>query len=72
MSEIIAKRDEGVYLVKLSEEEGRVIDLSASIAHSKFNLQSILARGYWKELGNISDQDKNRVLELNAISLKRE
>ena len=47
---IIAQQDQEAYLIQTSEELGQVVDWDDKIRWPVFNLQSILARGYWEEL----------------------
>jgi hypothetical protein len=47
---IIAQQDQEAYLIQTSEELGQVVDWDDKERFPEFNLQSILARGYWEEL----------------------
>ena len=50
---IIAQQEGGVYLVQTAKkdnaEQAIVVDMEGKRAHPPFNLQSILARGYWED-----------------------
>lgn len=45
---IIATQGSQCYLVLVAEDRARVLDLEARRYFPAFNLQSILARGYWQ------------------------
>ena len=47
---VIAQRDNDAYLIQTGEETGQVVDWDDKARFPEFNLQSILARGYWEEL----------------------
>jgi len=47
---VIAQQDQEAYLIQTSEELGQVVDWDDKERFPEFNLQSILARGYWEEL----------------------
>ena len=45
---IVAKRGEELYLVKVSKDESRILDLNRLTYFPPFFTQSIIARGYWE------------------------
>lgn len=45
---IVAKRGKSTYLVDAGDGKGQVYDESTRTLHPPFNIQSILARGYWE------------------------
>ena len=47
---IIAEQAEDIYLIQLSETTAQVADWDDKERFPEFNLQSILARGYWEDL----------------------
>ena len=47
---VIAQRDNDAYLIQTGEETGQVVDWDDKERYPEFNLQSILARGYWEDL----------------------
>jgi len=46
---IIAHQGTSAYLVQVSKDKSRVLDMDQKIFFKPFNTQSILARGYWEE-----------------------
>ena len=68
---VIAKRGSGTYLISLEDDvekamqqpraQGRVLDTERMVLHRPFNLQSILARGYW-EPAELDDQTLQALL----------
>jgi len=47
---IIAEQGNELYLIQLSETTAQVVDWGDKERFAEFNLQSILARGYWEDL----------------------
>jgi hypothetical protein len=47
---IIAEQGGELYLIQLSETTAQVVDWDDKERFEEFNLQSILARGYWEDL----------------------
>ena len=47
---IIAQQEGEAYLIQTGEETGQVVDGDDKARFPEFNLQSILARGYWEEV----------------------
>ena len=47
MAKCVASRGSGVYLLDVGNEMGVVVDVGRDQRYAPFNLQSILARGYW-------------------------
>lgn len=47
---IIAQRDGDAYLIQTGKETALVVDWDDKVKFKEFNLQSILARGYWEDL----------------------
>ena len=47
---IIAQRDGDAYLIQTGKVTALVIDWDDKVKFKEFNLQSILARGYWEEV----------------------
>jgi hypothetical protein len=47
---IIAEQGNELYLIQLSETTAQVVDWDDKERFAEFNLQSILARGYWEDL----------------------
>ena len=54
--EIIAIRGTRKYLVRINEKLGIVYDVNEDTLFPPFNLNSILARGYWEEYTGSQDQ----------------
>jgi hypothetical protein len=47
---IIAQQEGEAYLIQTGEETAQVVDWDDKERFPEFNLQSILARGYWEEV----------------------
>lgn len=46
----IARQGDSRYLVVVGDGRGRVVDLDARKVYPSWNLESLLARGYWEEV----------------------
>lgn len=46
---IIATRSASGYLIDVGNNQGRVFDIEKKIIFTPFNINSILARGYWED-----------------------
>lgn len=47
---IIAQQEGEAYLIQTGKETAQVVDWDDRVKFPEFNLQSILARGYWEDL----------------------
>lgn len=51
---LVAKRGDSVYMILVDETKGRekvrVVDVGAGVAYPPAPLQSVMARGYWREV----------------------
>ena len=48
MAKCVAKRSPGTYLLDVGDGMGVVVDVGRDKRYAPFNLQSIMARGYWE------------------------
>jgi len=57
MPKVIAQRSNSdIFLIQTSEDKGRIADFEEGKYWPEFNVQSIIARGYWKEyIGSETD-----------------
>ncbi len=59
MEKIIAVQGDEVYLIAIGNNLGRVLSLEQGIYFAPFNLESLIARGYWEDFkGNQSILNK--------------
>ena len=56
MEKIVARRDPFTFLVQTGPNEARVLDSRQGIYFDPFNMQSILARGYWQEYAGSAEE----------------
>jgi len=73
--EIVAKRGETSYLLETVPGMGRVLDLEQKVLFPEFNIQSILARGYWEPFAGSQDELSNLLSQVRiepADGLKTE
>ena len=50
MVKTVAQSSEDTFLVQVDEGIGRVVELDTGIVFPPFNIDSIIARGYWDEV----------------------
>lgn len=61
MPRVIAQREESdIYLIQVSETEGRIADFESGKYFPAFNIQSIIARGYWIELTEAEQSERGQ------------
>lgn len=53
--EVIAQQGSGRYLLKVENQQGRILDLNENMLYPPVFIHSILARGYWEEYKDIID-----------------
>jgi len=73
--EIVARRGETSYLLETAPGIGRVLDLEQKVLFPEFNIQSIIARGYWESYTGSQDELANLLSQVcieQADGLKTE
>jgi hypothetical protein len=59
---VVAKQGCCRYLVDVGDGKGVIVDMTAKHAFEPFNIQSIIARGYWEEYADDNEEDILRLL----------